>query len=100
MKAGLDFWDLFAATLTEEWRAKSYCMDNPHEDIFLDPDNTEVANEFCDKCPVRVQCLDDAFFYEDEGHRGGMSEAQRKSIFMHRRRHSKAFQFDLGMIDA
>jgi hypothetical protein len=75
-------------------------VDNPHEEIFLDPDHAATANTFCDSCSVRVQCLDDSFFYEDGGHRGGMSEKERESILMYRRRHSKAFQFDLGMIDA
>lgn len=100
MKAGLEFWDLLAAAITADWRERAYCLDNPHEDIFLDPENAEVANDFCAKCPVSIECLDDAFFYEDGGHRGGMSEKERNSIVMHRRRHSKAFQFDLGMIDA
>ena len=100
MKPGVDFWDLFGALFTTDWRDKAYCLDNIHEEIFLEPEYIDIANQFCSKCPVRVQCLDDAFLYDDGGHRGGMSEKERESVVMHRRRHSKAFQFDLGMIDA
>lgn len=99
-RLAFDFYDLLAAVFARDWTDNAYCGGNPHEKIFLDPEFEDTAKGFCAKCPVRRECLDDALYYGDGGFRGGLNEKERDSIIMHRRRNSKAFQFDLGLIDA
>jgi hypothetical protein len=97
MRCDLDFWEQFAATFTDPWREFAACIDTP-EHVFLDPEYEDQAQRFCDQCPVWRDCLDDAIYYDDGGHRA-MSEKERSSIIMHRKRNIKAFHYDLGLLD-
>lgn len=99
-RLAFDFFDLFGAVFNRDWADDAYCGGNTREEIFLEEEHLEVAKRFCDRCPVRRQCLDDALYYGDGGTRAGFTEKERESIIMHRRRNSKAFQYDLGLIDA
>lgn len=97
MRYDLTFWEQFAPVLTDKWREHAECVDLP-EYIFHDDDYTEEAQRVCDQCPVWRECLDDAIYHDDGGHRA-MSEKARNSVIMHRKRNAKAFEYDIGTLD-
>ena len=87
-----DFYDLLAEIFTGKWRESANCID-AGEEIFFDDDTAE-AEKFCAGCPVFVECLDSAIYYDDGGYRA-VSPSDRNSIVMHRRRHAQAFAYDV-----
>ena len=98
MRSDLDFWTQFASVFTEKWRSQAVCIDM-NADIFFEEGYEEQAQRICSQCPVFYDCLEDALYYDDsEGHRA-LSQKERDSISMHRKRTIKAFKCDLGILD-
>jgi hypothetical protein len=97
MRYDLDFWTQFGATFTDEWREQAACLDIPI-DTFLEPGHETEAERICSQCPVFYDCLEDALYYDDAGWRA-ISEKDRSSITMHRKRSIKSFKHDLGILD-
>lgn len=80
-------------TANTDWMAQAECRDIPTPEIFF-PRPSETADDakaVCRRCPVRVDCLRDAFDKGDVyGYRGGMSgEARRKALVGRGRRPSQ-----------
>jgi glutaminase len=98
VKGDIDFFKVFGAVFTTEWRNEAKCLDLDDDTLFFDLDREEEAELYCSDCPVKLQCLDDALYYNDAAHRC-LTENERKSILMHRKRHVKAFCYDLGLLD-
>lgn len=90
--------------LTDRWREFSACQDTPEYVFFYEADDPDYdayaarAQSICDSCPVWADCLDDAIYHDDAGHRA-LSEKARASIVMFRRRNTKAFEHDLGILN-
>lgn len=97
MRCDLDFFTQFGSIFKDKWRDHAECIDAP-EYVFHEPEYTEQAQQFCEQCPVWAECLDDALYFDDGGYRA-LSEKERSSITMHRKRNIKAFQYDLGILD-
>jgi WhiB family redox-sensing transcriptional regulator len=75
------------------WRDHAACLGLPHDDFY--PHRTAVAWEeeakfWCNRCPVRTECLDDALRAEAHetvwGVRGGLNEDERRPLVMKARR--------------
>lgn len=98
VKGDIDFFKVFGAVFTAEWRDDAKCLELEDDDLFFNLDREEEALRYCSDCPVKMACLDDALYYNDAGHRC-LTESERKSIIMHRKRHVKAFNYDLGLLD-
>ena len=99
MRYDLDFWTQFAAVFTDEWRSKAVCLDIANPDVFFEDEYEEVCQRICAQCPVFYECLEDALYYDDNVGYRALSEKERQSITMHRKRTIKAFKCDLGMLD-
>lgn len=80
----------------DKWRTRSACIGTEYD--FFNTDHVENIKEICANCPVKVECLDDAMYYGDEGIRGGMTEDERISLFLYRKRHSSVFKHDTGFL--
>lgn len=75
-----------------DWRSRAVCIGAPH-DAFFPPDRKftsktwQTARTYCDRCPVRAQCLAIALevdVSEDRwGMFGGMTPSERRA---HRRK--------------
>jgi hypothetical protein len=76
-----------------EWRQYASCL-NIDTELFTDPELYDQGKKFCDVCPVKVECLDNAMNFNDGMLRGGMSEKERNSVEMHRKRHLASFRYD------
>ena len=70
-----------------EWQEKAACV------RVADPDRTffrgeaGAARRYCNKCPVRQECLDFSVRLQIEyGVWGGLTAQQRRSMFSHERR--------------
>lgn len=104
MRYDLTFWEQFAPVLTDRWREFAACIDTPEYVFFYEPDDPDYevyqqrAQNICDSCPVWADCLDDAIYHDDCGHRA-MNQKARESIIMFRKRNSKAFEYDLGILN-
>lgn len=74
-----------------EWFDHAACVDAEDPTIFF-PQRGETAKpalEFCDRCPVRAQCLEFALatpVSEDFGIWGGANERTRRALRARRRR--------------
>lgn len=88
----IDFFEAFGAVFTARWREDAACIDAP-EEYHLDEAHYDKGKSICASCPVRLECLDDAIKWEDVGLRGGMTEKERNSLQLHRRRHILAFRY-------
>lgn len=66
----------------EAWRDRAACLDAEAEVFFpLSGGSTVVARAFCDRCPVRAECLEYAVDRaEPFGIWGGMSELDRRRL--------------------
>ena len=74
-----------------DWRDQAECRHANPDDMFPDPSNTRGiahALSFCNRCPVRKQCLDKALAEEGGrgresrfGIRGGLTEGQRYYVY-------------------
>jgi WhiB family redox-sensing transcriptional regulator len=72
----------------QEWRRRAVCKGAPLEWFFGSGDyEYRRAMRLCDRCPVRVECLDAAVLEEDDvpmrfitGVRGGTTPAQRVAM--------------------
>ena len=85
--------DLFVA----EWRDNAACL-KADDSLFIDESTYSQAKEFCLDCKSKVQCLDNAMVFNDGFFRGGMTEKERNSVEMHRKRHLAAFRYDLSLV--
>jgi WhiB family redox-sensing transcriptional regulator len=76
-----------------DWMAQAECRDILTPEIFFPrpSESADAAKAVCARCPVRVDCLRDAFDKGDVyGYRGGMSgEARRKALVGRGRRPSR-----------
>lgn len=65
----------------EKWAHHAACKDVQDPDIFYrnSKQNIEKAKEFCDRCSVRRQCLDQGM-EEGDGIWGGQTTKQRKQL--------------------
>jgi hypothetical protein len=85
--------DLFVA----EWRDHAACR-KADDQLFVDEELYPEAKKFCLDCKSRVSCLDNAMVFNDGFFRGGMTEKERNSLEMHRKRHLAAFRYDLSIV--
>jgi WhiB family redox-sensing transcriptional regulator len=74
------------------WRARAACK-GAETSIFFPGrgEKLDAAMEFCDRCPVRPQCLDEAMSVGAEsavGVWGGTSERRRDQLRGWRQRHA------------
>jgi WhiB family redox-sensing transcriptional regulator len=91
-----EFYKKVAAVFTSEWRDHALCLDT-EEGLFFDPDRVEEAKTFCDKCPCRMECLNDAISFGDSmGVRGGLTEEERVKLTARQRRYSIQFRADVA----
>ena len=88
-----EFYALIAETVTGEWRKHAACID-AEADIFLDEERFDAGKIYCETCPVAIECLDNAIYYDDGGLRY-LTPKERNSVVMHRRRHLQAFNHDV-----
>ena len=62
------------------WRSAAACRDADPDLFFLDRgEKYSEAREFCDACPVAVECLEDGLF-DDYGFRAGTIPRQRQQL--------------------
>lgn len=88
----------WSAAYRGEWRKFAECAHLSIEDasIFFDPDQTMGARDMCNRCPVRIECLDDCLFHKDSWCvRGGCDDDQRVKIYLHQKRYHTAFRADI-----
>lgn len=86
---------MVAMFVDDDWSEYGSCRDINDRDMFIEEERASEAAQACAGCSVQLECIDDAMWYEDGGHRG-LSEALRAKVRMYRTRHIKAFDFDLG----
>ena len=61
-----------------EWRQRARCRGEPNIDFYTDDgDEQRLAVQFCEECPVRLDCLT-AGMDEKFGVWGGKATAQRE----------------------
>ena len=80
-----------------EWRVHSACLDAPVELFFSDePDDIAAAKAVCAVCPVRDECLADAYEAADhmaldevEGVWGGLTKEERAQNRLSTDRHDR-----------
>jgi WhiB family redox-sensing transcriptional regulator len=90
-----EFYEGMAEILTAEWRDYASCVDYDQK-LFFEEDYYDQGKEVCNGCSVRIDCLDSALSFNDGFLRGGLTEHERNSIELHRKRHLASFRFDLG----
>ena len=72
--------------MSHEWRDQAACLGVDTEIFFphkLEKTGIQKALAFCESCPVRRECLEDALKVEplfDRGIRGGLLESERKAM--------------------
>jgi len=77
------------ALVAEDWMLAAACRGHP--DLFFAPDDSETRSErrrreaaaksVCARCPVRIDCLTDAFASDERfGIWGGLTERERRSL--------------------
>ena len=89
-----DLFDLLAEIFTGQWRDHAACAGSSM-DIFFDEYKYPHAKKLFSGCPVEIECLDNALYYDDGGFRANLTPEERNSIVMHRRRHLQAFNYDV-----
>ncbi len=64
------------------WKDKALCSDKELSLFFSSPksDSTLIAFSICKSCPVRAECLYEAFTYGYDGTWGGSTLDQRQAI--------------------
>ena len=87
-----DFYQAMAELFTAPWRDYASCI-NAELDWFIEEDLFDKGKQRCDSCPVAIECLDSALYFDDGGLRY-LTPQERNSITMHRRRHAQAFLYD------
>lgn len=77
------------------WRDLARCRDRGPSMFFVEfikpswrrEQKIEEARQFCERCPVRGECLDDALATREQfGIRGGLTEEERGKVSRRRRR--------------
>ena len=72
-----------------EWTTRAACAGRDTEDWFPEDrktigeeiESSMLAKRLCQSCPVKAQCLEDAFTMKDEyGVRGGSTPGQRRMV--------------------
>ena len=90
-----DFIKKLESIHADKWREFAACIDSPI-DLWFDESRVAEAKAMCEVCAVRIECLDDSVLNGDVGSmRGGLSEAQRVGVSIHRKRHRSSFDADL-----
>lgn len=99
MSSDIDnFYNSLADVFKSNWRSFSNCI-GKDLDIFYSEDHIDQAKKICSACSVRVECLDNALYFNDGFIRGGLTEKERNSVELHRKRHLAAFRYDLEKTD-
>ncbi len=68
------------------WRDQAACRDTDTASFFEDRLFPELRRSFCQRCPVRSDCLKEALDHKDAGLWGGTSQQARNSILRGRPR--------------
>lgn len=69
--------DTYRPPVNQPWRSRAACS-GADVDLFFDPNTTAEALSYCNRCPVREQCLEWALARgESDGVLGGLTERQR-----------------------
>ena len=78
-----------------DWRTRALCKDEDLEMFFPSGSSMQyvaqviAAKAVCDKCPVKVECRDAAFQFDNEyGVWAGLSEEERKIMRKGQKRRS------------
>ena len=90
-----DFYNSLAEVFTADWRSYASCS-NFDSQFFFDESFYDEGKRVCSNCSVRVECLDSAIFFNDGFLRGGLTERERNSVELHRKRHLASFRYDIG----
>jgi hypothetical protein len=91
-----DFYSALAELFTARWRDHALCADYDLE-LFSDDERVKYAKRICNDCPVKIECLDSALYYNDGFVRGGLTESERNSVELHRKRHLAALRYDISI---
>ena len=89
------FFEGLAEVFTADWRNHANCG-NYDASLFFDKELYSEGKKVCSACSVRVECLDSAINFNDGFLRGGLTESERNSVELHRKRHLASFRHDLG----
>lgn len=90
--------------LTQPWMRKAACRQTAaiaqtYDQFFGEGSHPSEAIRLCARCPVRVQCLDQALANREKyGVWGGMTWSQRDSE--RRRRNATKAQFEMNLLPA
>ena len=90
-----DFYNGLAEIFTAKWRAYANCTSYDKK-FFFEESFYDEGKKICSGCSVRVECLDSALFFNDGFLRGGLTEKERNSVELHRKRHLASFRHDIG----
>jgi Transcription factor WhiB len=83
---------LFTAMLrSETWDSAGLCRTAPDPNVFFPATESPaavawVSSRYCDHCPVKAQCLDQAIASQDGGLWAGTTTAERKKLTRTRNR--------------
>lgn len=95
MSSDLDvFYESLAEIFTADWRKYANCIDKDVR-YFSEDHHVIEGKKICAGCPVRIECLDSAIYYNDGFLRGGLTESERNSVELHRKRHLASFRYDI-----
>ena len=90
-----EFFDSLAEVFTAEWRDYASCSQHDSK-LFFEESFYSEGKKVCSGCSVRVECLDSALYFNDGFLRGGLTEKERNSVELHRKRHLASFRHDIG----
>jgi len=93
-----NFFNAVADVFISEWRSSSNCLGKDLK-YFYEPEFLDEGRKICSSCAVRVECLDNSIHFNDGLLRGGLTEKERNSVELHRKRHLAAFRYDLEKAD-
>lgn len=91
-------YDQIAEIFQTSWRNAAKCADAEDKEVFFDSDRSNEASEFCRDCPVKFKCLDHAVANSETYYHYYLSEKERYSLQLHRRRHLASFRYDVGLL--
>ncbi|MET7867951.1 WhiB family transcriptional regulator [Micromonospora taraxaci] len=79
---------------TPTWMSQANCQGTDPNEFYPEKgSNSELARKICKRCPVRLDCLEDALDRrERHGIWGGLSENQRTSLLRKRARRADGQQ--------
>jgi hypothetical protein len=83
--------------LRADWYSHANCT--KMGDMFFDPDKEEECKSICESCSVRLDCLNSAIIFQDEGIRGGLNSTERQQIIRRQKRYSRLFKLDVFGLD-